>query len=75
MMWVGPRIMLDGLRKLPTGAAVSAELVAATISGAIYGGVSEWVQKADRVPVEEVVKSIVALVSPMLHTQPEPVGT
>jgi AcrR family transcriptional regulator len=48
-------------------AATSPELLAATISGAIYGAVTEWLRTANRTPAEEIVPSIVALVRPLLR--------
>lgn len=59
-------MMLVGFNRVPPPVRVLPELLAATISGAIYGGVSEWVRSPQLGPVEDVVKSIFALVSPML---------
>lgn len=60
------RLMLDGIRGGGHSLAIAPELVAATMSGAIYGGVSEWVQMPDRVPAEQVVLDIFRLIHPML---------
>lgn len=67
LMSVVRGMFLTGLKQHGTAAP---ELIAATVSGAIYGGVSEWARTPGRVPAEEVVKSISSLVGPMLH-QPE----
>jgi AcrR family transcriptional regulator len=60
-------MILSGLRRSAQPSSAPPELVAATVSGAIYGGVSEWLRTPDRVPAEEVVRSIFSLVRPMLH--------
>ena len=59
------RIILSGMQNHPSPNAMSRELVAATMSGAIYGGAREWIQTSNRVPVEEVVESIFLLVTPI----------
>ena len=60
------RMILSGFARTPPRTALSPELIAATISGAIYGGVNEWVRTPGRPEAEEVVRSIFTLVHPML---------
>jgi AcrR family transcriptional regulator len=60
-------MILTGLRKSTLPLAAPPELVAATVSGAIYGGVSEWARTPGRAPAEDVVRSIYSMVQPMLH--------
>ncbi len=68
LMTVVRKMILGGMAKHspPASAAGSPELIAATISGAIYGGVSEWARNPNRVPVEQAASSIAALILPML---------
>jgi AcrR family transcriptional regulator len=71
LMSVVRRMILSGLQKSSHPTAAAPELIAATVSGAIYGGVSDWARTPSRVPAEEVVKSISLLVGPMLHPVPD----
>ena len=71
LMSVVRKLMLSGLNPSREQMAVAPELVAETISGAIYGGVSEWARTPDRGLVEDAVKAILLLVGPMLHPQME----
>jgi hypothetical protein len=66
LMAVVRGMLLCGLRRMPPSSGIPPELVAASVSGAIYGAASEWVRTPDRCPAEEVVKSIFTLVHPML---------
>lgn len=66
------RIILDGLRQHPSDSAVSLEMVAAAVSWAIYGAAKEWVRTPRRCPSEEVVGTVVMLVSPMLALTANP---
>jgi AcrR family transcriptional regulator len=60
------RIILDGLARHHSTGAVSPEMVAAAVSWAIYGAAKEWVQTPNRKPSEEIVGTVVTLVSPIL---------
>jgi AcrR family transcriptional regulator len=60
------RILLDGLRQHPSPSPVSLELIATTLSWAIYGAGQEWVRAPDRCETDEIVAIIVTLVSPIL---------
>jgi AcrR family transcriptional regulator len=63
-------MILAGLRDHIPTTTLPLELIAATVSGAIYGGVSEWARTPDRGSTEEAVQSIFGLVSPMLAALP-----
>jgi AcrR family transcriptional regulator len=58
------RMILDGLREHPAG--VSPEMIAATLSWAIYGAAKEWVQTPNRCSSEEIVGTVITLISPLL---------
>jgi AcrR family transcriptional regulator len=70
LMSVVRRMILEGLSQHPPSLAAPPELIAATITGAIYGGVSEWARTQNRRPVEEAVRTIAALANAMLVTGP-----
>jgi AcrR family transcriptional regulator len=59
-------MLLDGLRKHPAANGVSAEMVATTLSWAIYGAAKEWVRTPGRCASEEIVETVVGLVAPMM---------
>jgi hypothetical protein len=60
------RMILDGLKQEASGDALSPEMIAATVSWAIYGAAKEWARTPNRCPSGEIVDTIVLLVSPML---------
>jgi len=60
------RMLLDGLEKHPPASGVSAEMMATTLSWAIFGAAKEWVRTPKRVPSEEIVETVVGLVGPMM---------
>jgi AcrR family transcriptional regulator len=68
------RIFVDGLKLHSPNSAVSAELMAAAASWAIYGAAREWVHTPDRCPSEEIAETVTRLVSPILQ-QPQAAGT
>lgn len=59
-------MLLAGMNRESRETALSPELAAGTIGGAIYGGAKEWVRMPNRPAVEEAVDAIFALVGPML---------
>ena len=59
-------MVLEGLSKHPPADEVSPEMLASTVSWAIYGAAKEWVRSAPRPEVETAVDGIVRLVGPMM---------
>jgi AcrR family transcriptional regulator len=64
-------MVLEGLKKHPAVRGVSPEMIATTMSWAIYGAAKEWVRTPNRCPSEEIVNTVVTLVSPILSAVPE----
>ncbi len=61
-------MILDGLQRHPSGSTVPAELVAATITSAIYGGAKEWMRMPDRCSSEQISDILVKLVLPIYNS-------
>jgi AcrR family transcriptional regulator len=64
------RMILDGLRQHASQTAIPLEMIATTVSWAIYGAAQEWVRQPDRGSSDEVAWTIVALVAPILQPNP-----
>jgi len=60
------RMFLEGLRRHPGPTQVPPEIVATTLSWAIYGAAQEWAQTSNRCSSDEAVETILMLVSPIL---------
>jgi AcrR family transcriptional regulator len=60
------RIILDGLKQHPLRGAVPPEMIATTLSWAIYGAAQEWLRTPNRCPSEEIVGTVMMLVAPIL---------
>jgi AcrR family transcriptional regulator len=60
------RLLLDGLKKHGAASTVPAEIAATTASWAIYGAAKEWVHTPNRCASEEIVETVMLLVSPIL---------
>jgi AcrR family transcriptional regulator len=58
-------MLLKGLKLHPPAEGVSPEMLAATLSWAIYGAAKEWVRTPGRCSPDEVVEQVMALVQPM----------
>jgi AcrR family transcriptional regulator len=58
-------MLLHGLEKHPPAEGVSAEMLAATLSWAIYGAAKEWLRTPGRCSAEDVVDQVMALVQPV----------
>ena len=65
------RVLLDGLKLHFPNSAISAEMMAAAASWAIYGAASEWVLTPDRCSSEEITETVTGLVSPILQQTQE----
>lgn len=60
-------IILDGLKQHPReGSTMPLEMIATTVSWAIYGASQEWVRTPNRPASEDIVGTLVTLVSPLL---------
>jgi AcrR family transcriptional regulator len=62
------RMILDGLNRHQAESAASPEIIAATLSWAIYGAAKEWLRTPQRCSSETIVETIQALVSPIFAT-------
>ena len=68
LMAVVRGMLLYGLTLHPPSGGQSPELLAATLSGAIYGGAKEWLRTPDRSSAEEATERIFELVRPLLSS-------
>jgi hypothetical protein len=64
------RMIVDGLKLHGPKSAVSAEMMAAAASWAIYGAAREWAQAPVRCSSEEIAVTVATLVTPILR-QPQ----
>ena len=61
-------MILQGIERHASGAAASPEMIATTVSWAIYGGAKEWLRTPDRPPSEQAANTVMMLVTPILST-------
>jgi AcrR family transcriptional regulator len=61
------RVLLGGITLAASPSAFKPEMIASTASWAIYGGVKQWFNTADRGPAEAIVPIILRLVMPILE--------
>ena len=61
------RILLDGAKEHRPPPEVSPEILAATVSWALYGAAREWVHTPNRGSSEEIAQTLVKLVAPILE--------
>jgi AcrR family transcriptional regulator len=59
-------VVFNGLRSRATRVRVSREILAATISWAVYGAAREWFYSAKRKPAGEIVPSLAKLILPLV---------
>lgn len=60
------QMVLEGLRRHEAQRIASPEMIASTVSWALYGAAKEWARTPGRCAAEEMVDVVVALVSPVL---------
>jgi AcrR family transcriptional regulator len=66
------RVLMEGVHKCSRQPCVSPELIAASVSWAIYGAVKEWSVTPNRSAAEEIVPLVLQLVLPILQTNGRP---
>ncbi|MEP7365989.1 MAG: TetR/AcrR family transcriptional regulator [Acidobacteriota bacterium] len=71
MVSVLRRIIVEGLSEHPAQGSLSPEIVAATVSGAIYGAAREWAQTPGRGSPAEIADTVLLLVSPVFQASQE----
>jgi AcrR family transcriptional regulator len=59
------RMLLEGLERHPPGDGVSPQLLAATLSWAMYGAAKEWVRTPGRCGPEEIAGTVMGLIGPV----------
>jgi len=64
-------MILEGLKQHPPARGVSPEMIATTVSWAIYGAAKEWVRTPNRCRSEQIVETVVTLVAPIFSAVPE----
>ena len=63
-------MILEGLQRHPAARGVSPEMMATTVSWAIYGAAKEWVRTPNRCRSEQIVETVVTLVGPIFSAAP-----
>jgi len=63
-------MILQGLKQHPPVHGVSPEMIATTVTWAIYGAAKEWVRTPNRCRSEEIVETVVTLVAPIFSAAP-----
>ena len=64
------RMLLEGMVRHPPENGVSPEMMATTLSWAIYGASKEWMQTPNRCRSEEIVDTVMMLVAPIMDSKP-----
>jgi len=67
-------MILEGSKRHRANTGVSAEMMAGTISWAMYGAALEWLKMPNRPPSEEIAETVFALVSPIFSSAPHDAG-
>jgi AcrR family transcriptional regulator len=63
------QMILEGLKQHPSAREACPEMIAATVSWAIYGAAKEWARMPKRGASEEIVETVMMLVSPILGAE------
>lgn len=66
MIAVVRKMILEGVKLHPPPSGDSPELIASTVSWAIFGAAKEWMLTPNRIPSEEIAVTVVRLVGPIL---------
>jgi hypothetical protein len=61
------RLLMEGLQRAEHATALPLEMVAASVSWAICGGVKQWFSMPERLPAEAMVSQLLVLILPMLE--------
>lgn len=64
-------MLMVGLKRHPPENGATPEMVATTLSWAIFGAAKEWLRTPERCSSEEIVETVVRLVAPMMMTGQE----
>ena len=59
-------MLLEGLQRHPSRHTLSAEMVAAAASWAIFGAAKEWIKTPERPPSEHAADAVMTLIAPIL---------
>ena len=62
------RTILKGMKEHPSGLTASPEMIATTLSWAIYGAAREWLHTPNHCPAEEIVPAIMTMIAPIVAT-------
>ncbi len=60
------KLILEGLKRHPSERNISPEMVASTVSWAIFGAAKEWIRTPNRCSPDEIVETVTKLVAPIL---------
>jgi AcrR family transcriptional regulator len=60
-------MLLDGIKQHPVERTASPEMIAGTVSWAIYGAAKEWARMPERGPSEEIAETVMKLVTPIFE--------
>jgi len=63
------RMILEGIKQHPGQSPVPPEMIAATVSWAIFGAAKEWLRTPNRCPSEQMVGMVTTLVAPIFGAQ------
>lgn len=69
------RMILDGLHSHPPASDVSPEMLAATLSWAMYGAAKEWVRTPERPPSEQIAGTVMRLLEPVFASANAPISS
>jgi AcrR family transcriptional regulator len=62
------RTILKGMKEHTSSLATSPEMIATTLSWAIYGAAREWLHTPNHCPADEIVSTIMTMIAPIVAT-------